>query len=74
MPPLGDVGADLWTGLEDEGFQTAVEQVSGGRQAHRAGPNHHDRQAGAGGGGSVGILNVEGLGAVTRHHAVLLKR
>jgi hypothetical protein len=43
MPPLGDVRPDLGTGLEDEGFQAAVEQVGSGGQSDRAGPDDHHR-------------------------------
>jgi hypothetical protein len=73
VPPLGDVGADLGARLEDEGFQAPVEQVGGGGQADRAGPDDHHGQAGAGAGGGVGVLDREGVGAVGVGHRLLLK-
>jgi hypothetical protein len=30
MLPLGDVGADLLAGLQDQRFQAAVQQMGGG--------------------------------------------
>ena len=73
VPPLSNVGPDLGTGLEDEGFQAAVEQVGGGGQPDRAGPDDHHRQAGAGAGGGVGVLDREGVDAVGARHRMLLE-
>ena len=66
MPPLSDVRPDLRAGLQDEGFQAAVEQVGGGGQPDRAGADDHHRQARAGGGSGVGILGREGRWPLSR--------
>jgi hypothetical protein len=67
VPPLGDVGADLGTCLEDEGLQAAVEQVGSGGQPDGAGPNDHHRQVGTGG----GVLDRQGVDAVGARHRML---
>ena len=73
VPPLGDVGPDLRARLEDEGLQAPVEQVGSGGQPDRAGPNDHHRQAGAGAGGGVGVLDREAVDAVVARHRMLLE-
>jgi hypothetical protein len=41
VSPLGDAGPHLETGLQDEGFQAALQQMGGSGQADRAGPDDH---------------------------------
>jgi hypothetical protein len=72
VPPLRDVRPDLRACFQDEGFQAAIEQMGGGRQADGAGPDDHHGQAGAGGGGGVGVLDREGVDAVGAGHRMLL--
>jgi hypothetical protein len=73
VPPLSNARADLGTRLKDEGLQAPVEQVSGGGQTDRAGPDHHHRQAGAGAGGGAGVLDRERVDAATARHRMLLE-
>jgi hypothetical protein len=67
VPPLGDVGADLRAGFQDEGFQAAVQQVGGGGQPNWASSDDHHRESGAGGRGGVGVVNPGRLAGVGWH-------
>jgi hypothetical protein len=59
-------GPDPGTGLENQWLQASLQQVRSGRQADRAGPDHHHRQPGPRIRRPVKIIDAERQAATAR--------